>query len=321
MRVGKQRPDPAGPDAADPDAARSDIAYYGQPIVKPPVWTWEVPAYFFVGGLSGMAAVIAFAALLMGAGPELASLCRSALWLAVLGAAASAGLLVLDLGRPARFLNMLRVLKPRSPMSVGAWTLTAFGAAATFAAILAEMRFGGILGAPRAGVAALLVVAAGGAAVLGALLATYTGVLLAASAIPTWFAHRKLLPAHFGVASLGSAAALLELLGYRLGALHLLGFAAAALEIALALVVELGHGGGEDRAVRQGRSGAMVRAGAALAGPLSLLARLAGWVPAAALAFLAGAALSRFGWVEAGRASARDPRATLVAQSSSERIR
>ena len=33
--------------------------YYGQPVVRPPVWTWEIPIYFFVGGLGGMSPVIA----------------------------------------------------------------------------------------------------------------------------------------------------------------------------------------------------------------------------------------------------------------------
>ncbi|MEO6487780.1 MAG: NrfD/PsrC family molybdoenzyme membrane anchor subunit, partial [Thermoanaerobaculia bacterium] len=100
-------------------------SYYGLPLLKPTTWTWEVPAYFFVGGAAGAAAVIGFAGQISGAD---AKLVRDARWIAAIGAALSAPLLIADLGRPERFLHMLRVFKPKSPMSVGAWTLTVFGA-------------------------------------------------------------------------------------------------------------------------------------------------------------------------------------------------
>ena len=80
--------------------------YYGLPLLKPPVWTWEVPAYFFVGGGAGAAAVIAAAARLSGGRDELA---RDARWIAAVGGAIAPPLLISDLGRPERFLNMLRV--------------------------------------------------------------------------------------------------------------------------------------------------------------------------------------------------------------------
>src|SRR5207247_2476463 len=81
--------------------------YYGQPVVKPPVWTWEIPIYFFVGGLSGMSAVIASVALLF----HHVDLARTAMWLAAIGVILSPILLIMDLGRPHLFLNMLRVFK------------------------------------------------------------------------------------------------------------------------------------------------------------------------------------------------------------------
>ncbi len=113
--------------------------YYGRPIVKPPVWTWEIPLYFFSGGLAGMAAAIALAAHVAGPPEATASLARAALWLAFLGGAVvSPILLVLDLGRPRRFLHMLRVFKWRSPMSVGAWILFLFGGAVAVALLLTE---------------------------------------------------------------------------------------------------------------------------------------------------------------------------------------
>ncbi|MGH9013614.1 MAG: NrfD/PsrC family molybdoenzyme membrane anchor subunit, partial [Acidimicrobiia bacterium] len=36
--------------------------YYDRPVLKEPVWTWEVPAYFFVGGLAAGSAMAAVAA-------------------------------------------------------------------------------------------------------------------------------------------------------------------------------------------------------------------------------------------------------------------
>src|SRR6184192_3534810 len=110
--------------------------YYGQPVVKPPVWTWEVPLYFCMGGLAGMSAVIASAAVLF----HHIDLARAAMWLAAIaGAVLSPLLLIMDLGRPRLFLNMLRVFKHRSPMSMGAWILTAFGICAVPGLIALEL--------------------------------------------------------------------------------------------------------------------------------------------------------------------------------------
>ena len=92
--------------------------YYGEPVVKPPVWTWEIPLYFSFGGLGGMLAVIAFGAILF----HHVDVARTAMWSAVIaGVVLSPILLIMDLGRPRLFLNMLRVFKHRSAMSIGAW--------------------------------------------------------------------------------------------------------------------------------------------------------------------------------------------------------
>src|SRR5712691_2949745 len=107
--------------------------YYDLPLLKKPVWTWEIPVYFFVGGAAGASAVIGIAAQLAGADKRLV---RDARWIAAIGANLSAPLLIADLGRPERFLNMLRVFKPQSPMSVGAWILSGFGASAMGAVLL-----------------------------------------------------------------------------------------------------------------------------------------------------------------------------------------
>ncbi|HKK09154.1 MAG TPA: NrfD/PsrC family molybdoenzyme membrane anchor subunit, partial [Gemmatimonadota bacterium] len=273
----------------------------------PPVWTWEVPTYFFVGGLAGMSGVVAAAARFVGGDAPLAV---AALWVAALGAAASALLLISDLGRPSRFLHMLRVFKRRSPMSVGAWTLTLFGGTSTAALVLAAA---GAHAAPGAAPAlpVLTSVAVLATAVLGAVLGTYTGVLVGATVVPAWREHRLLLPAHFGIAGLGSSVALLLLLGFRQPALVAIGLAAAGAECLIGAAVELARRGPADRAVRRGRAGALLRGGGLLTGPAALVLWILGLSAVGAAAFLAGALLTRFGWLAAGRASALDPEAAL----------
>jgi formate-dependent nitrite reductase membrane component NrfD len=288
----------------------SQVGYHGHPIVKPPVWTWEVPLYFFVGGTSGMSALIAACSL---AGDAPLALARAALWLALAGAMISPLLLVLDLGRPARFLNMLRVFKLRSAMSVGAWTLVSFGGF-SFSSVFLYEGFALMheLGLPRELLGALLWASMIGGALSGALLATYTGVLLAVTVIPAWTAHRALLPVHFGAAGLGSAAALLELAGSSIGPLAAIGITSALAETVVLVLVEWNRHGVRDRALRRGRAGMLLRAAGISSGPLSLLLRLIGAWPLAALAFLTGSLISRYAWVAAGRASAADPEASLA---------
>jgi hypothetical protein len=293
--------------------------YYGQPVVKPPVWTWEIPVYFFVGGLAGMSAVIALAAAIFHhLDPALATtvgVVRAAMWVAASGAVLSPILLILDLGRPRLFINMLRVFKPQSPMSMGAWILTAFGACVVPGLIALELHAHQIF--PGA-FNELLRVAAGififGSAILGMLLATYTGVLIGATAIPAWFLHRVLLPIHFGVAGLGSAAALLELLGHRIAPLNAIGFFAAAVESALLVWLTLDKHGAADRAIHKHRSGWLIRIGEILNGPLALVLRFFGLVPFAAISFLLGALVSRFGWMAAGKVSGCDSEAVFAAE-------
>ncbi len=285
--------------------------YYGQPVVKPPVWTSEIPIYFFIGGLAGMAAVIAFAGLIF----HEIDLARTAMSLATIGAVLSPILLTIDLGRPRLFLNMLRVFKYKSPMSVGAWIVFAFGACVIPGLIALELgtrySFGGGTDQFLKIFAHLLVI---GSAFWGVLLATYTGVLLGVTAIPAWFLHRVLLPIHFGSAGLGSATALLELLGHRVAPLSALGFLAAAIETALWIWLEIDKHGAADRALHRGLPGWLIRGSEFLSGPLALILRLTNLVPLAAIAFLLGAFISRFGWIEAGKVCGRDPEAVFASQ-------
>jgi len=285
--------------------------YYGQPVIKPPVWTWEIPIYFFVGGLSGMSAVIALAAAIF----HQLDLARAAMWLAAIGVVLSPILLVLDLGRPLLFLNMLRVFKPQSAMSMGAWIVTGFGACVVPGLIALELHvlhtFTGAMDQFLRIAAALFIF---GSAFFGMLLATYTGVLIGATAIPAWFLHRVLIPIHFGAAGLGSAAGLLELLGHRIAPLNAIGFFAAGVESALLVWLTIDKHGGADRAIHEHGSGWLIRIGEILTGPLALVLRLFSLVPFAAISFLIGALVSRFGWIAAGKVSSSDPESVFAAE-------
>src|SRR5262252_414615 len=276
--------------------------YYGQPVVRPPVWTWEIPIYFFVGGLAGMSALIALVAALFHH-PDVA---RTAIWVAAIGAVLSPVLLILDLGRPRLFIHMLRVFKPQSPMSMGAWILAAFGTCVVPGLIAFELHSSHVFAGATD---QILRIAAGilifGSAVFGVLLATYTGVLIGATAIPAWFLHRLLLPIHFGTAGLGSAAALLELLGHRIAPLNAIGLFAAAFETVLLIWLSVDKHGVADRAIHEHGSGWLIRIGEVFTGPIPLVLRSFGAIPLAAISFLLGALVSRFGWIAVGKVSGR----------------
>ena len=293
--------------------------YYGQPVVKPPVWTWEIPIYFFLGGLSGMSAVIALAAAIFHhLDPALATnvgVARTAIWLAAIGVILSSILLIMDLGRPLLFINMLRVFKYQSAMSMGVWILSMFGACVVPGLIALELQAHQVFGGT---IDQLLRIAAGmlifGSAIFGTLLATYTGVLIGATAIPAWFLHRTFLPIHFGTAGLGSAAALLELLGYRSPALNFIGFYAATVELGLLIWLSIDKHGAADRAIHEHGSGWLIRIGEILSGPLALVLRFFGLVPFAAVSFLIGSLVSRFGWIAVGKVSGSDPESVFAAE-------
>jgi formate-dependent nitrite reductase membrane component NrfD len=261
--------------------------YYDVPLLKAPVWTWEVPLYFFVGGAAGGAAVIGFAAAASGINGKLA---RDARWIAAVGGPVSAMLLTADLGRPERFINMLRVLKPQSTMSVGSWTLTAFSGASSTALV------------PIGQTAASAT-----SALLGCAMLTYTGVLIGATAIPVWHEHVRTLPVHFAASGMGSAASLLTLMGHDAGALNRIAIASAAVETLVGVAIET-NTSPNSRPLREGPSGIVVRLGGVLSGPVPLMMRAFGrspaWRRAASAITLAGSLLTRVGWLLAGRVSA-----------------
>src|SRR5438874_3607901 len=205
--------------------ASVETGYYGIPLLKEPSWTWEIPLYFFVGGAAGASAVVGAIANYTGADRRLV---RDARWIAAAGSVLSPALLISDLGRPSRFLNMLRVFKAQSPMSVGVWTLLGFSSGSVAAAFAGTMRerYGESLPIrilENAGEAASLL--------FGLPFSNYTGVLIGATAIPAWNENAGELPIHFGMSGLAASVGLLELMGHRRSrALQMLGLGAAVFE-------------------------------------------------------------------------------------------
>ena len=277
------------------------------PFLKPPVWTWEVPLYFWLGGVASGSAFVALAADLAGDGRS-AAIARKVAVAAVLPAPA---LLVSDLGRPARFLNMLRVFKPRSPMNLGAWCLAAFsstGSAAVGADMLGHRRTASALGAVNA--------------VLGGYLGSYTGVLLAATAVPVWARSRMFLGPVFVSTATATGAATTRLVLTATGrhdeatrvALGRLETAAILTELALSTVNErrLGRAGAPLSGGRGGRLFKVAKAAVAAGLTLSLVGRRPAARHGAGILYLAAGLAFRFAWVEAGKASARDDEAAAL---------
>jgi len=286
-------------------------SYSGRPVIKEPVWQApDVAGYLFFGGLAGASSVLAASAHVSGH-RDVARVAK----LTALGAISlSAAALVHDLGRPARFTNMLRVFKPSSPMSVGSWLLAGYGPVAGAAAV-SEVT--GIL--PAAGAAATL-----GAGLLGPAIATYTAALICDTAVPAWHAGYREMPYVFA-GSAASAAGGMGLLATALDAaeparrLAVLG-AGAELVAKRRLIKRLATPGpvSLSEPYETGRAGVMLRVAEGLtAGGLAgaLLGRRSRALSAlSGASLLVASALTRFGIFEAGMASARDPKYTIVPQ-------
>jgi hypothetical protein len=293
-------------------------SYYGRPVVRAAPWEKDIPAYLFTGGLAAGSALLA-------AGGQVTRrpALRRAGRLAALGAVGvSTYFLVNDLGRPERFVNMLRVAKPTSPMSMGTWILSGFGGLAGAAAVaeaapLLPRR--GPLGLvrkllPPAGAAAGL-----GAAALAPALATYTAVLLADTSTPSWHAAYPELPFVFAGSAMASGAAvgMIAAPAEQAGPARRMAVIGAGLELLQAHRVETGKGLLSEP-YRKGRAGKWLRYARTLtaAGALGALAgrRSRTLSVLSGMALLAGSTLTRFGVFEAGIVSAEDPKYTVVPQ-------
>lgn len=281
-------------------------SYYGKPILNRPVWkTPDIPGYLFLGGLAGGSS-------LLGAGAHATgrhALATRSKVAAIAAAGASGAALVHDLGRPARFLYMLRTFKVTSPMSVGSWLLAAYSAPAGVAALSA------VTGrAPRTGAAATA-----GAALLGPGVAAYTAALLADTAVPAWHGAHRPLPFVF-VGSASAAAGGLGLLwadDADEGPARRLATMGWLLELIAVERME-GRLGPVAEAYENGRAGRYMKAAKVFAGVGAVAAnvgrrsRVARAVAGASL--LTGSICTRFGVFHAGLTSADDPGATVVPQ-------
>jgi formate-dependent nitrite reductase membrane component NrfD len=281
-------------------------SYYGRQILKTPTWkTPDVPLYLFLGGMAGGSALLAEGAALRGL-PALERATRAA---AAAGAGVGTVFLVHDLGRPERFLNMLRVFKPTSPLSVGSFILAPF---ASFASASFLSHLTGRL--PRLGRLCGV-----GAAAFGPPLATYTAALFSNTAVPAWHEVRQELPFVFGgsgAAAAGGLAMVLVPVAQSDPAVRM-ALAGAAVELT-AVETMVRRTGLVGEPYEQGKSGRLMKtaraltaagAGLSLVGRRSRLARVA-----AGAAYVAGSVTLRFGVFEAGLASARDPKYVVVPQ-------
>jgi len=286
-------------------------SYYGKQIIKTPTWkTPDVPLYLFLGGLAGASAVLAEGAALTG-NPDLERVARAT---AAAGAGLGTGFLIHDLGRPERFLNMLRVIKPTSPLSVGSFILAPFSALSS--AALASNLTGRL---PRLGRLAGV-----GAAGFGPPLVTYTAALFANTAVPAWHEAHQELPFVFagsGASAAGGMGLLLTPAAHSAPARRM-AVAGAAVELTSSELLKRRLGMLAEP-YEQGRSGLLMRtasrmtAGAAVVSVLGRRSRLLS--AAAGATYVVASAITRFGVFEAGLASARDPKYVVVPQK--ERVR
>lgn len=298
-----------------PEPTRPDVTYYGRPLLNESVWSWAIPAYYFTGGLAGAALVLAAAAQLRKSKAN-ERLIRRCHWIAFVGIGLSAGLLIYDLGRPSRFLNMLRVFRPTSPMNIGAWILS--GAGATTSASLLLRTLPGLLGY----LGDALAYAAG---IFGMGLATYTGVLVANTAVPVWQESRRLLPILFGASAVSSLGTAFELcvqspedraIAKPFGSIGKMAelTASIVMEKQASAVPQVG------RPFRHGLSGFLWRGAQLLTAASLLLSVLPNRaIPknkrtAAGALGIAGSLLMRVAVERAGTASARDARASFHLQ-------
>jgi formate-dependent nitrite reductase membrane component NrfD len=312
---------PAPRAGAEPRPGWDGPTYYGRPQLKSaPFNNWIVGGYIFLAGLSGSSSLLGAICDGVG-GPDAADVGRRARRLGLLAPTVGAGLLIKDLHTPQRFYNMLRIFKPRSPMSIGTWILMGYGASAVPAALFGLMaQVPGLRWLRRLSGAAQLPAAAAGAG-----LSVYTAPLLSATSTPSWAAAPRALAVRFGASSLASAAAALSL-GERNAAtrrrLQLLTAGALGVEAAAAVVQDKAY---KARHVEEGvkdpwgKTEKLVATGLGVAAPLALLAlgmavggrRGRALGQAAALATIGGSLALRVSTLGMGDESALRPEVSL----------
>ncbi len=301
-----------------PEITARDTTYYDRPMLKKPVWSVDIPIYYFLGGTAGAALTLgaAFQLVARGKSRDLRELAAACHWIGIIGSTAGAAFLIHDLGRPARFLAMMRVFRPTSPMNIGVWILGSAAPTAIATGLFLNRK--GALGK----VGEVCGYASG---VFGAGLAGYTGVLVSNTAIPAWQESQAWLPVLFFASSASAAASVIDIAVTHEAAQRMtavLGTAGRIAEIAAALKVE--HAASSTPKVsepfKKGGTATLWKAATALTAAslaVSLLpgrsrkrARIAG------LLGTAGSLCLRFAIHYIGNRSAQEPRASFQSQRS-----
>lgn len=296
--------------------APSEVTYYGRPMLKQSVWSIDIPLYYFLGGAAGAALTLGAALQLVSGSRrsrfrELSNTCH---WIGIIGSSAGAGFLIHDLGRPERFIHMMRVFRPTSPMNMGTWILAGAAPTAITTGLLVNRR--GLLG--RIGEITGYI-----SGVFGAALAGYTGVLVSNTAIPLWRETRRWLPVLFMASSASAAASVVEIVSgdrHARNVTRTFGTVARIADLAAS------------RKVEAAASSVPQLAEPLYRGSPSVLWKAASWLTAASLVLSLTAGKSRkrtaaAGWLGAagslclrfavhhlGNASARDPKAAFQQQ-------
>jgi len=287
--------------------------YYDQPMLKQPVWEWDIAAYFYVGGAAGASATLAAAAQLI-APDSMRLLIRRGHWVGTVGATISAAFLIYDLGRPSLFLNMLRVFRVTSPMSMGSWILTGFSTCVGGAAILP---LGPRIFRPLAYPLGLI------AGLFGLGLSTYTGVLISQTAVPVWQQSYRVMPILFAASGMAASAAIFEFFSWsqrELTTIERFGLVGKIAELTTAMILEQNASRVErvGRPLKHGVGGTLWRAAkvfTAVGIALSLLpGRSRSKHLASGVLGTVGSLCTRFGIFYAGKSSSRDPRSSFEQQ-------
>ncbi len=305
--------------------------YYNIPLVNKAHWSWEIVLYFFFGGLAGGSFLVSSIASLLGFKKD-ESVIRIGRYLSFVSVLISPVLLIKDLGRPERFINMLRVLKLRSVMSIGSWALSIFGLFCSLATAHQAAKDGLLNWFPlmaRLMKALPIKVIEIVGSLFGIVVASYTGVLLAATAVPVWARARNIIGPLFFTSGLSTALAAISCIlsldssNRHKNALERLERAeiiATMTELGLisALAPTLGPLG---KPLFRGRDGTLLLGGTVSSGLIAPLLLRLGWKivckstprevnSVASLLVLVGGLILRYVWIDAGRRSADDPQAT-----------
>jgi formate-dependent nitrite reductase membrane component NrfD len=308
------------------DREREGSDYYGIPPIKEHTWTWEVPVYFWLGGIGAGSHLISTVAQLLGWRDR--AFFRATRYTVLVTMILSPILLIMDLGRPERFYNMLRIVKLRSPMSTGSWALTIFGVLSGLIAAAQAAR-DGLLG--RDNILVRLVktyipdrLLSVVALPVGLYVGLYSGILISATSVPMWARNFLLMGPTFlssGLSTGLSAISFILHLGdwgekRTLEALRRTERISLVIESGLiaASLIRMGKWG---KPLYSRKLAPLFFGGTILGGILAPLALLSGresrsrGLLASVLALLGGLAL-RFALIEGGRLSARDPQATFT---------